>query len=216
MTHTFKNKQLFTQEHIEFAPNIHLKIGKMHELCGPAKIRVATLIGSKTKGLIVWIRPDWEDFIVNTDSISNWLSPNRLLLVNAKNQNDLFFATEEVLRSGTSELTITELPKVPTPLQMRRIHFALTSGVKSKTTEKSLGIILSPNRGGATNIESRWYASTLPCWENTPGKDSNELEHKWYLKRIFSKSDPIKQWSIKTTATKEKDGLPKLLSLPMT
>lgn len=72
----------------------------MHEICGPAKIQIAILIGAKTKGLIVWVRPNWEDFIINTDSISDWFSPNRLLFVNAKSKNDLFSATEEVLRSG--------------------------------------------------------------------------------------------------------------------
>ena len=43
----------------------------MHEICGPAKIRIAILIGAKTTGLIVWIRPNWENFIINTDSISD-------------------------------------------------------------------------------------------------------------------------------------------------
>ena len=75
--------------YIEFAPNIYLKIGRIHEICGPAKTRVAILVGAKTKGLIVWIRPDWENSILNTDSISNWFSPNQLLLINAKSKNDI-------------------------------------------------------------------------------------------------------------------------------
>tara|TARA_A100001011_G_scaffold166138_1_gene174854 strand:+ start:26 stop:700 length:675 start_codon:yes stop_codon:yes gene_type:complete len=201
---------------IEFAPNIYLKIGRIHEICGPAKTRVAILVGAKTKGLIVWIRPDWENSIINTDSISNWFSPNQLLLINAKNKNDILFATEEVLRSGLSEVTITELPVIPSALQMRRIRLAITSGVKLNNTKKPLGLILSPNEGGATNIESRWYASTLPCWYNLTNKENDTLNQKWYLKRLFSKTDPIKQWSIETVGSNKKNMPPKLLSLPIT
>ena len=212
----FKNNELLTQKHVEFAPNIYLKIGKIHELCGPAKIRMAILIGAKTKGLIAWIRPDWEEFIINADSISYWFSPNQLLFINAKNKNDLFFATEEVLRSGISEVTITELPKIPSSLHMRRINFALNSGFKSKTAKNPLSLILSPNRGGLTSVESRWYASNLPCWKNLTDKDLSELKYKWYLKRTFSKTDPVKEWVIKTNTPRKKGGRPELLSLPMT
>ena len=128
----------------------------MHEICGPAKMRIVILIGAKSTGLIVWIRPNWEEFIMNTNSISDWLSPNRLLFVNAKNKNDLFSATEEVLRSGISEVTITELPEAPNSLQMRRINLAMSSGIKSTYNSLTLGLILSPNKGGATSIESCW------------------------------------------------------------
>ncbi len=215
MVNNLKKIHSFTQQYIEFAPNIYLKIGKIHEVLGPAKIRLAILIGAKTKGLIVWIRPDWSDFSINTDAISSWFSPNQLLLINAKNKNDLFFATEEVLRSGISEVTIAEFPQIPNSLQMRRIHLAINSGIKSNNTNQPLGLILSPNKGGATSVDSRWYASTLPCWNNLNHKKYENLEQKWYLKRLFSRSDPIKEWVIETTNFKKKNIPPKLLSLPM-
>ena len=212
------NKRLssFNQQYVEFAPNIYLKAGKIHEICGPARIRIATFIGSQTKGLIVWIRPDWDNFIVNTDSISNWFSPNQLLLIKAKNKNDLFFVAEEVLRSGISEVTITEPSETPNSLQMRRIHLAMVSGTKSNNTKKPLGLILSPNKKGATSIDSRWYASTLPCWNNSTNKDSGYLKQKWYLKRSFSRTEPIKEWSIETVNSEKNAAQLKLLSLPIT
>ena len=43
----------------------------MHEICGPARIRIAILVAAKTADLIVWIRPSWENFIMNTDGISD-------------------------------------------------------------------------------------------------------------------------------------------------
>ena len=216
MANDLKNNYSLTQRYIEFAPNAYLKIGKIHEVCGPAKIRIVTLISAKTKGLIIWIRPDWENFIINTDAISHWFSPNQLLLISAKNKNEIFFATEEVLRSGISEITITEIPEIPNSLQMRRIHLAMTYGMKSNNAKNPLTLILSPNKGGATSIESRWYASTLPSWKNFINTGDSNLEQKWYLKRLFSRTDPVKEWSIETINSKEKGVTPKLLSLPIT
>ena len=215
MVNSLKEIDSLTQQYVEFAPNIYLKKGRMHEVCGPARVRIVTFIGAKTKGLIVWIRPDWEDFIINVDSISHWFSPNQLLLINAKRKNDLFFATEEVLRSGISELTITELPQVPNSLQMRRIHLAITSGVQSNNEKKPLGLILSPNEGGATSIESRWYISTLPYWNNLNKKEVHNLGQKWYVKRLFSRTEPTKEWSIEAIHSQKKNLRPELLSLPI-
>ena len=216
MKNDFKKTHSFTQEYIEFIPNIHLRIGKIHEICGPAKTRIVTLVGAKTKGLIVWIRPEWEDFIINVDGISPWFSPNQLLLINAKSKNDLFFATEEVLRSGIPELTIIELPGTPNSLQMRRMHLGINAGIKLNHAKKPIALILSPNKGGATNIESRWYASTLPCWKQLLDNEDGNLKQKWYLKRLFSRTHPIKKWSIETIDRKQSDVRFKLVSLPMT
>ena len=83
-----ENARSVTNNFISFAPNIHVKLGKINEICGPAWIRIAILIEAKTTGLVVWVSPNWEDFIINTDNISEWFSPSRLLFVNAKNKND--------------------------------------------------------------------------------------------------------------------------------
>ena len=215
MINNFKNYYSPNQEHVEFAPGIHLKIGKIHEVCGPANTRIITFIGAKTKGLIVWIRPNWKDFTINSDNISHWFSPNQLLLINTKNKNDLFFAAEEVLRSGIAELTIIEPPEIPSSLQMRRINLANISGVKSNKSKESLSLILSLNEGGANSVESRWYISTLPFWNNLTGSENSILKQKWYIKRLFSRTEPIKEWSIETVPSEKKNMPPKLLSLPI-
>ena len=193
MTNNLNEAHSITKNFISFAPNIYLKLGKMNEICSPSKIRIAILIGAQTKGLIVWIRPNWKDFIINTDNISNWFSPSQLLFVNAKTKNDLSSATEEVLLSGVAGITISELSEIPDSLQMLCINLAMTSGIKSNDNKSPLGLILSPNKGGATSIESRWYASTLPCWENSTNKHDGSSKQKWYIKRLFSRTGPIRK-----------------------
>ena len=137
---------------------------------------------------------------MNTDSISDWFSRSQLLFLNAKNRNDQFSTTEEVLRSGISTITITitELPLIPNSLQTHRINLTMTLGIKSNNSELYLGLTLSPNKGGATSIKSRWYASTLSCWGSSISKEGVYLEQKWYVKRLFSRTNSIKEWTIET------------------
>ena len=152
---------------------------------------------------------------MNTDSISDWFCTNRLLFVNAKNNNDLFSGTEEVLRSGISKIVIIEIPGIPNSLQMYRINLAMTLGMKSNYTILPLGLILSPNNGGATSIESRWYASTLHWWKNLTDRRDGSSKQKRYIRRLFSRTEPVKKWSIETRTCFEENTPPQLLSLPI-
>ena len=195
----------------------------MHEICDPARIRIAILVAAKTADLIVCIGPNWKNFIMNTNGISDWFFPSQLLFVNAKNRNDLFSTTEEVLLSGISTITITELLVIPSSLQMHRINLTMASGIKLtmasgiklNNRKLSLVLILSRNKGGATSIERRWNASTLPCWGSSINKDVTYLEQKWYFKRLFSRTDPIKEWTMETNTYGERNVPPKLISLPI-
>lgn len=120
------------------------------------------------------------------------------------------------MRSGISRITVTELPGTPNSLQMHRINLAMTLGIKSNDSALPLGLVLSSNKGSATSIESRWYASTLPCCENLTNKDGVRLKQKWHIKRLFSRTDPIKEWSIETNTYCKENMSQKLLSLPIT
>ena len=204
------------QNSIEFAPNLHLKMGKIHEACGPAKIRIAILLAAKTRGLIVWIRLNSGNTDLNMDDISNWFSPNRLLLINVDSQSDLFFATEEILRSGISELTITEVIRIPNNVQMRRLNLSIKKGILSSGMNSNIGLILTPNKGGATNIDSRWHACSLPCWSTSTNNIYPTLRHKWHISRLFSKTEPNKGWFLEGILPNENDrnSTPKLLLTP--
>ena len=136
-------------------------------------------------------------------------------MVHTKNENDLLFATEEVLRSGVSELTVTEFSKIPNSIQMRRLHLAMKLGLETNINKTPIGLILTPNKGGATSIESRWYASPLPCWKNLKTAPYESLEQKWSISRLFSRTDPLADWSLETVQLDKKDGSPKLLLLPI-
>ena len=136
-------------------------------------------------------------------------------MVHTKNENDLLFATEEVLRSGVSELTVTEFSKIPNSIQMRRLHLAMKLGLEKNINKTPIGLILTPNKGGATSIESRWYASHLPCWKNLKTAPYESLEQKWSISRLFSRTDPLADWSLETVQLDKKDGSPKLLLLPI-
>ena len=179
---------------ITFASKLFLKSGEVHEACGPARIRFAILVGAATKGTIIWIRPKWDNTIFNSDGISCWFSPKRLLLIKSLNMNDLLYSVEESLRSGVAPLVIAELPKVPKLTPMRRLNLA--SKTISKNNELPVCIILTPNEGGATSIASRWFISSLPC-DKVPNNFSPSISYgKWKLSRLFSKTEPQAQWTL--------------------
>ena len=48
INNNLKNTPLVNQKFISFAPNLYLKLGKMHEICGPARMRIAILVAAKT------------------------------------------------------------------------------------------------------------------------------------------------------------------------
>ena len=66
-----------SQQSREFVSKLGMKHGKIHECCGPAKIRIAIMIAATTKGQIIWIRPSWDATTLNVDGVSNWFSPKR-------------------------------------------------------------------------------------------------------------------------------------------
>ena len=198
---------------ITFAPKLYLKSGEVHEVCGPARIRFAILVSAATKGTIIWIRPKWENTIFNSDAISCWFSPKRLLLIKSLNINDLLYSVEESLRSGIAPLVIAELPKVPKLTPMRRLNLACKT--IRNNNELPVCIILTPNEGGATSIASRWFISSLPC--DKPPKDlfSGISHGKWKLSRLFSKTEPKAQWTLEAIYSTNNKKIPNLILNPI-
>lgn len=188
-----------SQRSIEFTSKLGIKAGKIHECCGPAKIRIAIMIAATTKGQIIWIRPSWEITTLNIDGISNWFSPERLLLINAKNKTELLYCTEEVLRSGVASVTIVDLPEIPNQITMHRFRIALKKGMASIQSKSGIVLILTPKDGGTNGVESRWLALALPSWYESKKNLNVELKQRWLFFRSYSRTDPPAKWILETT-----------------
>ena len=187
-----------SQQSREFVSKLGMKHGKIHECCGPAKIRIAIMIAATTKGQIIWIRPSWDATTLNVDGVSNWFSPKRLLLINAKNKTELLYCVEEVLRSGVASVTIVDLPEIPNQITMHKFKIALKQGIESSKDKSTIVLILTPKEGGTASVESRWLALTLPSWYESKNNLNAELKQKWLFFRLFSRTDPPAKWILET------------------
>ena len=205
------NHTLALQKSIKFAPKLSMKIGKIHECCGPAKIRMAIMLATSIKGQIIWIRPNWEVTTLNIDGLSSWFSTERFLLINVKNKNDLIYCLEEVLRSGSASVTIADLPEIPKPIPMRRFKIAMKKGLLLNKNKSMISLILTPKKGGAQNVESRWFASNLPSWHESKNNLLRELKQKWLVTRLFSRTEPPAKWVLEATEYGDGNHFPKLI-----
>ena len=199
---------------IKIASKLTLKLGEIHEVCGPSRIRFPIIVGSETDGLIVWIRHNWSNTFLNPDGLWHWISPERILFINASNTNDLLSCMEEVLRSGIAPLVIAELAAIPKTTPMRRLSLAMRAGQEFNKNLTTIGIILTPNNGGATNIGSRWHISSLPCWKKEKNSSYTFTHGKWCLERLFSKTAPQKKWVLEACEVNSDKPSPKLILKP--
>ncbi len=167
-------------------PGMELPLARLHEACGPARHRFALWLAAQIKGPILWIAPDWTRDHLSPDAVARLIDPGRLIFVHAQRPEDVLWCMEETLRSGTVPLAVADLPGPPGLTQVRRMHLAAETGAKEGAGQIPLGLLLTPEEGGAQGIETRWYLA--PDHAETPGH--------WHLKRLRARAAPPAAWRL--------------------
>lgn len=138
------------------------------------------------QGPILWIAPGWNRDRLHADGVVDWLDPARLIFVDAIRAEDVLWSLEEALRSGAVRLVVGDLPGLPGLTQVRRLHLAAETGGQSGA-HLPLGLILTPDRGGAQGVETRWHLR--PDHAAHPGQ--------WHLSRLRARTAPQKEWTLR-------------------
>ena len=181
----FLTKNKYSTPLLELWPNINLALGRVHEACGPNRHSLAMMIAQKTKGHIFWVAPEWNIDCLHADGVISFINPGRLTFLNPKRTEDILWTLEEVLRSGVVPLIIADLPGLPALTPVRRLNLAAETGTR-EGKHSPLGLLLTPGNGGASGIESRWYLSA----------HHQGMKNIWQLKRMRSRREPPKSWSL--------------------
>jgi protein ImuA len=156
--------------------------GRVQELCGPARRSLAAMIlgaHPPQTAPALWILPRWQSEKPHADGLADYTDPGRLLFAAAQRPADLLWAMEEALRAGSVSLVIADLPAPPGLTAIRRLQLATEAGAQG-ARQPPLGVILTPDQGGAPGVESRWHIG------HRPGG--------WRLERVRARMEPPKTW----------------------
>lgn len=169
---------------IDLGGGAALALGRVHEACGAARRTLAMWLAGQMHGPVLWIAPAWMPDRLNPDGIFPFADPARFLLVMPERAPDLLWCLEEALRSGAAPLVVADLPGPPGLTPVRRLHLAAEQGGQRGDTPP-LGLLLTPDDGGAPGIETRWHMD--PAHSSTL--------RRWRLERRRARMQPPRAWA---------------------
>ncbi len=164
-------------------PEIALRLGRVHELCGQARHTLAVTIAAQLGGPVVWITQHAATEFLCPDAIAGHITPGHILFVTPAKRDMLLWAMEEALRDGHAPVVVADLTAPPAMVPIRRLHLAAEAGCGAGIC-RPLALLLTPGQGGAPGIETRW--SLDPAHHHGAGH--------WTLSRLRARMSPPRDW----------------------
>ncbi len=162
--------------------------GRVHELCGPARWTLAAMILGQSEGPVLWIGPGWVAERIYPPGLEEWADPGRIIFARSRRPEDILWSMEEALRSGAIPLVLTDLPAPPALTPIRRLHLAAETGAEAARHAgrlPPLGLVMTPEKGGAQGVESRWHMAAAPSHSTLI-----ERRSAWLLQRLRARLAP--------------------------
>ena len=174
---------------LDLGDDIHLTLARLHEGCGPARrsfaLWLAGAVQRQTPGPVIWIAPRHLPDRPNPDGVVGLARPETCIHLAPQRPEDLLWCMGEALRSGAAPLVIADLPAPPGLTPVRRLHLAAETGAAEGSCAP-LGLILTPDMGGAQGVETRWHMA--------PAHRPDGQE--WILRRLRARQAPPRDWQV--------------------
>lgn len=152
---------------------------RFHEAGGLGRSSFALYQAQRHQGPLFWILPRHETTRPMPRGLPEGLS-ERLHLIEARNETELLWATEEVLRARPSGFVIAEPTKALSLTAGRRLQLAAEAG-------GTTGLLLIREGQGCNAAETRWKCDPL-------AGPADSTRHRWSL--IKNKSGTLKDWTV--------------------
>lgn len=173
--------------------DIDLDLGRVHECAGRARRVFALMLAARTSGPVLWIAPAYGTDTLNPDGMLRFVDPGRFIFVAPQRAEDLLWAMEEALRSGAAPLVVADMPGFPALTPVRRLHLAAEAGA-AQAPRPPLGLLLTPDEGGAQGVETRWVMQPEMAPDMTNALPHDHL--RWHLARSRARRAPPRDWHI--------------------
>ena len=173
--------------------DIDLDLGRVHECAGRARRVFALMLAARTSGPVLWIAPAYGTDELNPDGMLRFVDPGRFIFVAPQRAEDLLWAMEEALRSGAAPLVVADMPGFPALTPVRRLHLAAEAGA-AQAPRPPLGLLLTPDEGGAQGVETRWVMQPDMAPDMTNALPHDHL--RWHLARSRARRAPPRDWHI--------------------
>jgi protein ImuA len=178
---------------LRLGDDICLTLARLHECCGPARRSFALWLAGaaqrQSPGPVIWIAPRHLPDRPNPDGMVGLARPETFIHLAPQRPEDLLWCMEEVLRSGAAPLVVADLPAPPGLTPVRRLHLAAETGA-TEGAFTPLGLILTPDMGGAQGVETRWHMAPA----HTPDHQG------WALRRLRARQAPPRDWQLQGPA----------------
>ena len=173
--------------------DIDLDLGRVHECAGRARRVFALMLAARTNGPVLWIAPPYGTDKLNPDGMLRFVDPGRFIFATPQHAENLLWSMEEALRSGAVPLVVADMPGFPALTPVRRLHLAAEAGT-AQAPQPPLGLLLTPDEGGAQGVETRWVMQPDMI---------KELPHdhlRWHLARSRARRSQPRDWHILQSA----------------
>ena len=167
---------------------------RVHEFCGPARSQLAAFVLAATSGAVIWASPSWLPQRIYPYGLLPFADPNRIIFARCRRPEDILWVMEEALRSGAAPVVLGDLPTAPALTPIRRLHLAAEAGAEAghrRGRPAPLGLILTPQMGGAQGVDSRWHLAAAPS-----GMTMLENRAAWVLSRLRARGDAPARWGV--------------------
>ena len=178
----------------EFAPNIFIKKGRIHQVFGPARIRMLLFLAKKISGPIFWIKSPNEKIFLHPDGIYPWMNSSRVTFIYAKSQNDKLWVIENIIKDKSSNLIAVNLNTTPTFNSIRRLKLGIQNCDNSMS--QPICIFFTDSNTNIRGIESRWSVKNEPSWHISREEIPNIKKEKWLFKREYCRTNPSSKWIV--------------------